>query len=391
MPPKKRPAAAQSTTKQSRNKVKRTVPAATTKSTTPPITAPRMNTDDDFADNIAAAVLCKLEESGRLLPLPTPSTSGRADHAGLSPTVASTPLLTRPSTAESPAEETPRPTSATVIEEVSESDDDDVDAVLDGILGGELNTPVPIYNVVHGPLSAHLPQQVRTKIWRGEYVNLNMLLPEHDNEDINDMSAQQRQRFNFEVSSMGKQTLSLAKSSQPRSIKSIEQWTSAFAVYSAVLTEHSQQQAPGLFKHISDVTEMARRFGGLAWQRYDTTFRNEMKVNQLKFGNSHWNLRFRCLENTLTRTREPSVGPTPSTPYINLKTQYKRGTCYQFKQHGHCSRSGCTFIHACAKCNGIHPTLRCPAHTASTTQIGSSIVVRLPNATRRENAGPLSH
>ena len=199
-----------------------------------------MNTDDDVADNIAAAVLRKLEESGRLLPLPTPSTSGRADHAGLSPTVASMPLLTRPSTAESPAVETPRPTSATVIEEVSDSDDDDVDAVLDGILGGELNTPVHIYNVVHRPLGTHLPQQVRKKIWRGEYVNLNMLLAEYDNEDINDMSAQQRQRFTFEVSSMGKQTLSLAKSSQPRSIKSIEQWTSAFAVYSAVLTEHSK-------------------------------------------------------------------------------------------------------------------------------------------------------
>ena len=42
------------------------------------------------------------------------------------------------------------------------------------------------------------------------------------------------------------------------------------------------------------MTEMARRFGGLAWQRYDTTFRKEIKKNQLKFGNCHWDLRFGC-------------------------------------------------------------------------------------------------
>ena len=35
---------------------------------------------------------------------------------------------------------------------VSDSDNDDVDAVLDGILGGELNTPMAIYNVVYRPL-----------------------------------------------------------------------------------------------------------------------------------------------------------------------------------------------------------------------------------------------
>ena len=43
-------------------------------------------------------------------------------------------------------------TSATVIEAVSDSDNDDVDAVLDGILGGESNTPIPIYNIVYRTL-----------------------------------------------------------------------------------------------------------------------------------------------------------------------------------------------------------------------------------------------
>ena len=90
---------------------------------------------------------------------------------------------------------------------------------------GEHRLPLPIayhhyyvyiYNVVHRPLSAYLPQQVMKNIWRGDYVNLKILLVDHDDDDINDMTAQQRQRFTFEVSSMGKQqTLSLAKNAQP--------------------------------------------------------------------------------------------------------------------------------------------------------------------------------
>ena len=99
-----------------------TAPRGTTTTTsTPPVTAPRLNMDVDFADSIAVAVMLKLEESGRLLPLPTPSTSGQADHAGRSSADALAPSLT------------PRP-HATAIEALSDSDDD-VDAMLDDIMG----------------------------------------------------------------------------------------------------------------------------------------------------------------------------------------------------------------------------------------------------------------
>ena len=66
-------------------------------------------------------------------------------------------LLPSLTAAERQTVETPRPTSATVIEAVSDSDNDDVDAVLDSILCGKSNIPIPIYNEIHRPLSAHLP------------------------------------------------------------------------------------------------------------------------------------------------------------------------------------------------------------------------------------------
>ena len=105
----------------------------------------------DVADSIAAAVLRKLKESGHLLPLHIPSTSGHADHAVICRcTDAFAYYCGKPNGRDATAY------SATVIEAVSDSDNDDVDAVLDGILGGESNTPIAIYNVVYRPLV--LPQ-----------------------------------------------------------------------------------------------------------------------------------------------------------------------------------------------------------------------------------------
>ena len=66
-----------------------------------------------MADDIAAAVMWQLEQSGRLLPTAVP---GGVDAAS------------------------------------DDSDQEDVDAILSSLLGGELNTPLPTYNVVNKPL-----------------------------------------------------------------------------------------------------------------------------------------------------------------------------------------------------------------------------------------------
>ena len=91
---------------------------------------------------------------------------------------------------------------------------------------------IPIYNVVHRPLGAH--------------VNLKIPLADHDDDDIiDDRASVSLLLFSPWVSS---KPLSLAKNSQPRTIKTIDQtsllsWANGrlHSVYSAVLTEHSPQ------------------------------------------------------------------------------------------------------------------------------------------------------
>ena len=117
---------------------------------------------------------------------------------------------------------------------------------------------------------ANLSDSLKARIRRGEYVNLQLLITD-DND--NDMNEQQHQRLTLEVTAIGQQdALSLVKPTRTKGIPTIHQWVPAFTVYAAVRTDHSPHQAPGLFKHIADITETARMFRGMAWPRYDQAF-----------------------------------------------------------------------------------------------------------------------
>ena len=249
-----------------------------------------------LADAIAAAVMRQLEQSGRLLPAPRRPAEA-VPSASTSHNVP-IPEPVRPvARASRPAEAVPSaPTSHNVLDAASDdSDQEDVDAVLSGLLGGELYTTLPTYNVENRQLGANLSDSLKVRIRRGEYVNLQLLIIDDDADD--DMNEQQHQRLTLEVTAIGQQdALSLVEPTRTKGITTIHQWVTAFTGYAAVLTEHSPHQAPGLFTRIAEITEMARRFGGMAWCRYDQAFRREMGANHLMFGQVNWDLRFRCLE-----------------------------------------------------------------------------------------------
>ncbi|KAK2172939.1 hypothetical protein NP493_919g01022 [Ridgeia piscesae] len=100
------------------------------------------------------------------------------------------------------------------------------------------------------------------------------------------------------------------------------------------MTERFPNFAPGLFKHISDIGDMERRFGGLAWRLYDESFRREKKAHHLDFGQIHWDLRFRCLEQSTQAGRPPFRSPNTRSPIVgNVPSRtgrYTGGQCFSF-------------------------------------------------------------
>ena len=93
----------------------------------------------------------------------------------------------------------------------------DVDAALSGIFGGESYTPpLPSYNVFNRPLGSDLSDTLKSKIRRGDYVNLQLLLSSDNDDD--ELNEQQHQRLTLEVRSNQDSTLSLMKSSRTKEI-----------------------------------------------------------------------------------------------------------------------------------------------------------------------------
>ena len=293
----------------------------------------------------------------------------------------------------------PIPSSSTAVPAapplVSDESDSDFDALVGNLLGGESHTPMPTYSVVNRPLGANLSDLLKSNTRKGDYVNLQHLLIDDDVAVDDSYEQQQHKRLTLEVTNIGQQdALSLVTPSQPNRITTIGQWLSAFTIYAAVLTEHSPQLAPGIFKHISDITEMARRFGGLAWKRYDESFRRDMRANQLSFGQVNWDLRFWSLEQAVNKPGSYSFrGTNTRTPYnrtrggVSLGSSFpsrafQKGQCYQFEQFGSCPRPACQFKHACAKCSGQHPTHRCSLRPARPQGVGRAGAIRPSNTNK---------
>ena len=393
MPPPKRRI---HVTRTQTGKLRKRAPAAVgTPTAAPDVAAPDVAAPDvaagtaPLADAIAA-VMRQLEQSGRLLPAsgPEPVRASRLAEAvpRASRLAEAVPRASRLAEAVPSAS-----TSRNVVDADSDdSDQDGVDAVLSGLLGGELYTHLPTYNVVNRPLGANLSDSLKARIRRGDYINLQLLLIDDDTDD--DINEQQHQRLTLEITAIGQQdALSLVKPTRTKAITTIHQWVTAFSVYAAVLTENSPHQAPGLFKHIADITEMSRRFRGMAWCRYDTAFRREMGANHLMFGQVNWDLRFRCLEQASHKPGNYSFrGNATRTPYMRNRgtfavgnKTFQKGQCFQFEQFGACPHPTCPFKHTCAKCSGKHPTNRCNMRSARPHSVRRGGAVRPANTNRQ--------
>ena len=123
------------------------------------------------------------------------------------------------------------------------------------------------------------------------------------------------------------------------------------------MTERFPNLAPGLFKHISDIGDMERRFGGLAWRLYDESFRREKKAHHLDFGQIHWDLRFRCLQQSTQAGRPPFRSPNTRSPIVgsvpSRTGRYTGGQCFSFERSVSCSKPASPYKHSCARCSGV--------------------------------------
>ena len=108
---------------------------------------------------------------------------------------------------------------------------------------------------IFSPNTPPIPAKLAERIWKGEYINMAMLLPE----SLSAALAADDQA-NTEKKKKGKN----------RKIKSILAWTECFLTYMGVVLAKQPERLLDLLGYANLIVHAARQFEGTQWQVYDT-------------------------------------------------------------------------------------------------------------------------
>lgn len=185
------------------------------------------------------------------------------------------------------------------------------------------------------PLHARVPMKTKEKIWNHEFVELSTLYDE-DSDDIT-----------ISLKS-GKLT---PKGPSKKKFMSIEEWTDAFNVFSAVYKMKFPEQSEHLSSYLNTVRKISSENGN--WYYYNTNFRRIKQSIGLQWDQIHSELYVTALTRKLKQPfrqgRDLSAGGRSRTII--------KGTCNRFNRGTECS--GCDYRHICRHCGGKHPGYRC--------------------------------
>lgn len=114
-------------------------------------------------------------------------------------------------------------------------------------------------------IALHIPQNIMEQIWRGDYINLAILLK--GPVELSELSRGQSLHVmpNGQIESRHKELRG--------KITSIERWTDAFMIFMSVCLRKDPTLAQDLIKYMWVIRDAAAKFKKFDWQTYDEQFR----------------------------------------------------------------------------------------------------------------------
>lgn len=196
------------------------------------------------------------------------------------------------------------------------------------------------------PLDARVSPKLRAKILANEFIDFGHLI---------NPSKADKSKVQLEEGTDGE--LSFVRKVGPegftQSLKSIQEWDTAFTIYCTVYCSAYPQAMSGLLKFGEMIKRIARRGGD--WQHYDVGFRILRQFDpSMPWSHFHGELHGEAM-NERPRGSQPFRGPGPA----GRKYRVPRGFCTKFHTGGSCS--GCAYKHQCPKCGDPHPGYKCSA------------------------------
>ena len=194
------------------------------------------------------------------------------------------------------------------------------------------------------PLDARVSDEIRAKIWAGEFIDLSLLLKPsltHDSE--------------YALSILGgvaSPTIRVAPAKAKHSpIASFETWSQAFQMYMSVylLSPMYVHDATKMLKYIEVIRGLAEQRGN--WRAYDEALRVSRGWN---WDSVNWELWFKASQPPVVR-RQPGAAPFQ----VKGRSGGPPGPCFAFNRGEYCPRDACQFAHRCKACGANHPFIRC--------------------------------
>ena len=242
-----------------------------------------------------------------------------------------------------------------------------------------------------------MPEKLRTKIVKREYVDFNELLL--DNMYPHPSHASSHQNFTLAYNPQDSTSLTFVPSQRKkRRIDGLSSWLETWNVYFRTTLAQFPHLTPDLLGYQDQMCKFSRKFKASAWLMYDTAFRymtasnpslawgkvNEQLYNNIlkeeilpycitchSYGHHTLACYTRAKPNQSFRSSSATSGPSlPETSHTPPSTLTQPPCPQPFKptafcrdfNHRVCCRPNCQFKHLCNKpdCGGTHPGFQCP-------------------------------
>lgn len=243
-------------------------------------------------------------------------------------------------------------------------------------------------------LGSAIPNNIREKIWKGEYVDFNVLVNAQEVTAHTQWEARDEQRTNLAMTQEdGRLVLKPVSATSKNKIATIELWTNAFLVYASIVLEANLNCAQDLLKYCHLIRSAASRYYGYGWRDYDIEFRHRYHKKGGSWAGIDgelWLLHVvgggpprgvRGQDRPLGRSapwsnrREWKRTYNPSTSQTQGKGRlvpprspnFRSGICHEFNfRSGACSRKDCRYAHKCSLCGASgHGKVFCPNYQSN--------------------------
>ena len=209
-----------------------------------------------------------------------------------------------------------------------------------------------------------VPIKLASKIWQGEFVEIECLLPA---------------RLGAPEPTLGDLVTGEKQQKDKRGITSIQEWVTCFNTYMSVLAARKPDRLQDLLAYSSLIVKASMDFEGDSWLTYDKFFRRQAAAEPARYQTwgevepSMWTQHFGravakplCKECGESGHRSCKKGETTKAgASYNRFKPYKPPTampptCRRWNRGDKCSPDTCSFQHLCAQCLRDHRVQDCP-------------------------------